>query len=372
MKVLYLTNIPSPYRVDFFNELGKLCDLTVLFERNNAQGRNEQWFEKKCQNYKAIFLKSKELQSDGALSFEILKYLKKTYDIIVIGGYSTPTSMLAINYLKVKKKSFLLNADGGFINPTENKLKRAIKKYFISSATFWLSTGKETSEYLKYYGADENRIFKYPFSSIIMDNIVESPISINEKQRLKKELGVSAEKVVLTVSQFIYRKGIDVLINAWGKINYHNKSELIIVGGGELKNQYQQMVEEKKCLNIRIIDFQVQNELLKYYKISDFMVLPTREDIWGLVINEAFANALPVITTDKCIAGLELIEDSQNGFIVPTNNVSILVDKINLLLSNDSLLLNISKNNLEKIRPYTIENMAYKHIDIFKEIRSNF
>ena len=35
-KVLLVTNIPSPYRVDFFDELGKLCDLTVVYERKNA------------------------------------------------------------------------------------------------------------------------------------------------------------------------------------------------------------------------------------------------------------------------------------------------------------------------------------------------
>lgn len=33
MKILWLTNIPSPYRVKFFNELGKKCELTVLFEK---------------------------------------------------------------------------------------------------------------------------------------------------------------------------------------------------------------------------------------------------------------------------------------------------------------------------------------------------
>ena len=47
MKILFLTNIPSPYRVDFFNELGKLCDLTVLFEKQIAQDREKQWFEEK-------------------------------------------------------------------------------------------------------------------------------------------------------------------------------------------------------------------------------------------------------------------------------------------------------------------------------------
>jgi len=49
VKVLYLANIPSPYRVDFFNELGQQIDLTVIFERETASDRDENWMKKKKQ-----------------------------------------------------------------------------------------------------------------------------------------------------------------------------------------------------------------------------------------------------------------------------------------------------------------------------------
>ena len=43
MKITFLTNCPSPYRVEFFNELGKTVDLTVLFETKAATDRDEKW-----------------------------------------------------------------------------------------------------------------------------------------------------------------------------------------------------------------------------------------------------------------------------------------------------------------------------------------
>ena len=43
MKVLFYSNIPSPYRVDFYNELGKKCDLSVLFELQDSTERDENW-----------------------------------------------------------------------------------------------------------------------------------------------------------------------------------------------------------------------------------------------------------------------------------------------------------------------------------------
>ena len=95
-------------------------------------------------------------------------------------------------------------------------------------------------------------------------------------------------------------------------------------------------------------------------------VFPTREDIWGLVVNEAMANGLPIITTDKCVAGLELIEDGENGYIVPVENVDMLARKITFLLQNDSLRKIMAQKSLEYIKRYTIENMVVAHLKIIR------
>ena len=172
MRVLFLTNIPSPYRVDFFNQLGKECDLTVLFERDKASDRDAKWVSNNAKNYKEIFLKGRKLNSDGAISFDVIKWLNvKKFDIFVIGGYSTPTGMLAIQYLKFKKIPFVLNSDGGFIKK-DKKMKYLIKKYFISSAKWWLSTGETTTEYLVHYGAKKEDTFVYPFTSIKEEDVI--------------------------------------------------------------------------------------------------------------------------------------------------------------------------------------------------------
>lgn len=56
MKVLFTLNVPSPYRMEFNNMLGKLCDLTVVYERAYSRDREKSWHdEKKAVNYKEIF-----------------------------------------------------------------------------------------------------------------------------------------------------------------------------------------------------------------------------------------------------------------------------------------------------------------------------
>ena len=111
-----------------------------------------------------------------------------------------------------------------------------------------------------------------------------------------------------------------------------------------------------------------KEELLSYYKAADLFVLPTREDIWGLVINEAMASGLPVISSNRCIAGLELIEEGVNGFIVPVENPKALHEKIEELLSDDELRVRMAKANVEKMQDNTMENIVKNHLKVLKTL----
>lgn len=96
-------------------------------------------------------------------------------------------------------------------------------------------------------------------------------------------------------------------------------------------------------------------------------MFPTREDIWGLVINEALAYGLPIITTDKCNAGLELVSD--NGVIVPVDDSDKIAKEIYRLMEEENLI-NMSKKSVEKAHCYTLEAMAMRNMEIFKEVCS--
>lgn len=363
MKILYIVNIPSPYRVSFFNELGKLCELTVLYERQHASDR--EWIPEKALNFREIYLKGINFGKDTALCFDVLSYLKKkSYDIIVIGGYSTPTGMIAIEYMSMKRIPFVLNCDGGYVKNTGNARDK-IKEYFISKAQSWLSPSKITDKYLINYGADDEKIYRYSFTSLYTNDILKSPLDISEKRRYKKELNIGYDKIIISVGQFIYRKGYDVLLRACENLE---KDIGVYIIGGLPTEDYLNIEKEYGLKNIEYIPFKEKNELKKYYMSADLFVLPTREDIWGLVINEAMAMGLPIITTDKCVAGLELVKNDLNGYIIPNEDIKILAEKMISILNNDSKRKSMSMNAINTISKYTFENMAYEHIKIFENI----
>lgn len=360
LKVLYLSSNPSPYRVDFFNQLSDVCDLTVVYEKRKLKHRHEKWINNEQIRFKEIYLKS-FLKSSLCLS--IIPYLNKSYDVIVIGGYSTLTGMLAIQYLTLRKIPFILNTDGGLLKD-ENKILFFIKKYFISSAELWLSTGDITTEYLLHYGAKEERIYFYPFTSIKTSDIIQDVILPDEKKIIKSKLNIKSEKVILAVGQFIHRKGFDILIKAIRRLpdNYG-----IYIVGGKATDEYLEMKNKYSLENLYFIDFMEKEKLDKYYLAADLFVFPTREDIWGLVINEAMANGLPIITTKRCGAGLEMVENRVNGFIVEVEDENEVIDKIITILEDEDLRISMAKASLKKIQKYTIENMARTHLAIFNE-----
>jgi glycosyltransferase involved in cell wall biosynthesis len=361
LKVLYLCNIPSPYRVAFFNELSKKVELTVIYERKSALNRNEEWQSENSSTYKSIFLKGIEIGLETAFAPSVLKYLKNdTYDLIIIGGYSTSTSMLAIIALKFRKIPYVLNADGGFIKK-DSILRLKIKNFFIGGAYAWLSSGKATSSYFLHYKAKKDMVFEYPFTSINKKDIVKNIVSADEKNKIKRNLGIKEDKIVLSVGQFIKRKGFDILLKSW--IDMPKEYGLYIIGD-KATEEYITLKNDLNLNGVHFVGFLDKEKLKKYYMASDLFVHPTREDIWGLVINEAMAYGLVVISTENCNAGIELV-DNKNGFILPVEDIEGTNKAIRKVLSDEKLQNKMSKSSLKKINTYTIENMALRHVEIF-------
>lgn len=364
-KILFITNIPSPYRVDFYNALGKYCDVTVVFEAKTAgtEGLRFNWNLDEIRNFHPVFLSEGDIQG-RKLNWRIFRYLKPgQYDEIVTTNYSYLTEMAAFWYLKLFRIPYCLEIDGGKIRQ-ERRLKKWYKTFLISGAKAYFSPSKVMDQYLIHYGADSRRLHRYPFTSIAEADVLPRVLTAQEKQAYRERIGCGAGRVALGVGQFIHRKGWDVLLEAAAQLP---EVQFLIVGG-TVTEEYTRLCEKWQLSNVRFEGFQGDRELQEYYRAADLFVFPTREDIWGLVINEAVAAGLPVVTTENCGAGLELVENGENGFLVPAEDAQALADKMKQILSQDDLREQMAAKSLEKSRSYTIERMAQAHARIFQEL----
>lgn len=364
MKILVITNFEAPYRMKFFEQLNYTHEIYVVFSDRKEQhsDRDKKWFKTEKHNFSYKYLKQIGSRKHH-ICFDVKKYINlKKWDIILIDIYSTPTAILAILYMRAKNIPFILSADGGFIKDGLG-FKEKLKRMLITSASLYISSGKATTNYLRFYGAPEDRILYSPFTSISNKDILKKILTEEEKTEIKCKNSIKEKNIILAVGQYIPRKGFDILLKAASNLNIDDLG-IYIIGGKPTENY---LFLRSKCSECKIyfVDFKAKDELVDYFKMADVFVLPTREDIWGLVINEAMAYGLPIITTEKCIAGMELVVNGENGFIIPIEDYIELSNKINKLFSNKELKKNISKNNLKKIKNYTIEEMTKKHNEIF-------
>lgn len=362
MKVLFVTNFPSAYRVDFFNELGKGCDLTVAYERKKAAHRDEKWQGAKGDHFREIYMRLRPKgtsQSRGSATKNTVKC--GNYDVVIFGGYASPSVIRAIVYCRTHKQKYYIEFDGSF-DKTDPFLKRIVKKYLLKGAEGCFVTSEETARYIQKMGISTEKIIKYPFTSVREEEIIASPLSFHEKAELRKRLNLPEGQLIISVGQFIYRKGYDLLLEALSNVEH---SVSVIIVGGEATDEYIELCERYNLTNVRFLPFLRKRELFQIYKAADLFVLPTREDVWGLVINEAMSCGLPIISTYNCIAATELIDNGRNGMLVPSNDSNALAVAIKEILSRD--LYKMGEASLACIRNFSIEKMAQKHIEALYE-----
>ena len=364
-RILILSSFPAPYRVEVFKGIAEKYDVDVFFSTDKDQDRSKDFFAKKNEfNY---YVLSEDVSR---------KYFKqcldnlKQYDLILAYdwylGYALKVQLKCI----LKKIPYIINCDGAFIEQSKrlpNNIKDLIKSFFIRNAKCCFSSGKYATQYFIHYGAKKKNIVEHPFSSLKRCEIKTIPLSGAEKILLRKELGLSDCKCVVSVGQFIHRKGFDVLLDAWK--NLDKECQLVIIGGGTLESEYTKIIKKNQLHNVKIINFIPKSEVLRYLEAADLFVLPTREDIWGLVINEALAVGTPVVTTDHCIAGMELLEGNNCGIIVPINDPKALEDSMTEMLSaTDDMTKTYGNNSIKAVQRYNIENIIEEHIIAIERI----
>jgi len=110
---------------------------------------------------------------------------------------------------------------------------------------------------------------------------------------------------------------------------------LIIVGDGPLRPEIECRLRRRGVQDVRCVGFQTQADLPRYYAIADVFALPSEDEPWGLVVNEAMCFSLPVITTRGVAAAADLVVDGETGFVYDAGDVDALRKRLQQLLEDD-------------------------------------
>ncbi len=156
-------------------------------------------------------------------------------------------------------------------------------------------------------------------------------------------------KRFLYVGQFIERKGLNCLLEAWNGINDKKGWVLTLVGSGVMEQKL------KECSDIEVHPFMEQNEICTIMNETGCAIMPSLYEPWGLVLHESAAAALPVIVTKHFGASSQFMINGMNGYIVDEGDVESLRNAMMKIINADiqSLIdMGINSRHLSmRVRP---------------------
>lgn len=192
----------------------------------------------------------------------------------------------------------------------------------------------------------------------------EEPLSEDEKNKLKKELGINdGDFVLMYVAELINRKNQTMLIEAMSKIaKEHSNIKAFLVGNGVNFDKYNALIKDLN-LEKNVILLGYRRDVPKLLKVCDVCVSTSSQEGMGLNLVEGLLSGVPIIAS-KIRGHLEFAQENVNGLLF--ENSEELVKDI-ILLNNDSKLrAKLAKNARKSVERFTLENALKEQIEIYE------
>ena len=172
---------------------------------------------------------------------------------------------------------------------------------------------------------------------------------------------------LLFVGRFSKQKGIDILLKIWKKIspNYPDW-KLKLVGGGELESFILEYIKRNNLKNIQLEGFQTDTS--KYYQNAAILCMTSVFEGWGLVLTEAMSRGCVPIAFHSFKSVTDIIDDKENGFLIPPFNQELFIEKLKYLMDNIIEREIIATKAIQKSKNFTIDNLGKEWEKVFSII----
>ena len=183
---------------------------------------------------------------------------------------------------------------------------------------------------------------------VIPDPLSLFPVSISQLE----------SKRVLAIARYSHEKGIDLLLQAWAKVEKTvNDWHLDVFGDGE-RSAYERMIDELKIDRSRCQLHGRTNDVEREYVNSSISVLSSRFEGFGMVITEAMACGLPVVAFDCPWGPRAIITDGEDGLLVENGNVKALSDALARLMGDEHLRHSMSEAGVRNVQRLSLDSIA--------------
>lgn len=323
--ILFVTNIPSFYKLNLYNSIAKKKKVMVIFTGTGADGRNDDFYRGN-KNFDFLFLNGSVLMK----TLRMIKVLQKLrYDELVVGGWDTLMMLVAPFFSDRLKNSVVV--ESSIHESNVHGVKAWIKKAFLRRISCAYVPGI-SNEKLMHALDFKGKIVQTKGVGVF--NYIPQPPLV-KRNEVKK---------FLYVGRLIEVKNLKFLIETFNDLPL---LELTIAGFGELEGELKAIAKN----NVHFVGAVDNTKLPQVYQSHDVFVLPSKSEPWGLVVEEALNNGLPVIVSER-VGCQEAIVNKDNGLVFKYDDKDGFrkaVLKMTELDYYNQLRENISKYDFERI-----------------------
>lgn len=173
---------------------------------------------------------------------------------------------------------------------------------------------------------------------------------------------------MIAVGRYVYQKGFDLLLRAWAQVEKNCPDwELAIYGEGD-RTPYQRLIEELGIDSTRCHLCERSYDIEKEYCRSSIFVFSSRFEGFGMVLVEAMACGLPVVSYDCPCGPKDIVKDGEDGLLVENGNTSALAQGLIALIKDDGKRKAMSEAALRNVQRFQIEHIAQQWKFLFELI----
>lgn len=334
-----ISNVATPYRLHFHQrlviEIPEIC-LHSLFTHEAADFRWDLDLPAEIRPISFALTAAsptappwRTLRADLRRIGPIWRYLTRhRIRAVFFLGYNNATLLGLLRRCKrAGMRTFLLadsNIAGEAVKPRLVRwMKRQILPRIVRQFDGILPMGRLGQQYFEFYGADPRRCFWSPYEP---DYDYYAQTDPRELANYRSSLNwPSSRKRVLFAGRLVPVKRIDLLLDAFRDIAAERPDwDLAIAGDGPLWSALSDNMPPALRGRVFWLGFCDPHRLRLCYHACHVLALPSDDEPWGVVVNEAMAAGLPVVASDAVGAAHELVNDGDNGRIFTRGDVPAL------------------------------------------------
>ncbi len=342
MKIAFVTNFCPHYRIRTFETLARYADVDYYFFSAGDEWYWQQQHGIYTGDFHYQYLPGYRLGGTRLTPALPWKLWETDYDLYIKcinGRFALPMTYLMA---RAKRKPFVLWTGIWMrLQTPAHRLFFPITRSIYRHADALVVYGEHVKRYLVGEGVPAERIF---IAHHAVDNpVYQREISAADKRQLREHLGIgTTQQVLLYLGRLETGKGLSYLLEAFARIT--GDAVLVIAGDGAERSRLERQAAELGIADrVRFAGYVPADQAVVYYALASVCVLPsvttsTFKEPWGLVVNEAFNQGVPVVTTEAVGAAAGgLVQEAGNGYIVPEKNSAVLAARIQQILNRPDL-----------------------------------